>query len=198
MILQVCVELCTIHYQSDFNPETIVSNAIFADGAAAAVYAGRVPVRPPTSEIPGRCVELIATTSHVAADTLDRMSWRIGDTGFLMHLDAQIPAIMANAAREFVSNLARAGNAGLDDISKWAIHPGGRKIVEAVGESLGLGPTELQSSYSVLRNYGNMSSATILFVLERELARRQKTSELLACVAFGPGLTIEGALFHVR
>ncbi len=194
VVLQVAIELCSLHYQTDASPDTIVANAIFADGASAAVYGGeeRFAERAGVGGAP--VARVVGSHSDISADSLDKMSWRIGDTGFIMTLDAGIPAVLRDEAPGFVRALAKAGGVEREDIAGWAIHPGGRKIVESLQQTLELSDADVGSSYGVLRDYGNMSSATILFVLQRELARGLPAGSVVAALAFGPGLTMEGAL----
>ena len=184
VVLQVCVELCSLHFQKKALPDFLVANSLFADGAAAAVYAR-----------PGRfkrgLADLVATHSRVEKDSLEHMSWRIGPSGFEMRLDREVPARLKAAAPGFVGELF--DRAGLKrGGSAWAIHPGGRKIVEEVQSALGLTDSQVRSSLEVLSSCGNMSSGTILFVLDREL-RRASTGAVTA-LGFGPGLTMEGAV----
>ncbi|MFA6029677.1 MAG: type III polyketide synthase [Elusimicrobiota bacterium] len=184
VVLQVCVELCSLHFQKKALPDFLVANSLFADGAAAAVYAR-----------PGRfdrgLADLSATHSRVEGDSLEDMSWRVGSNGFEMRLDRQVPARLKTAAPGFVSELlGRAGLAQGD--CAWAIHPGGRKIVEEVQASLRLNDSEVRSSLEVLSACGNMSSGTIFFVLDRELRRVPRGP--VAALGFGPGLTMEGAV----
>ena len=184
VVLQVCVELCSLHFQKKALPDFIVANSLFADGAAAAVYA-----RP--GRFPAGLADLAATHSRVEADSLEHMSWRIGASGFEMRLDREVPARLKAAAPGFVKELldgagiARGGSA-------WAVHPGGRKIVAEVQAALGLTDSQVRSSLEVLSSCGNMSSGTILFVLDRELRRASR--DPVAALGFGPGLTMEGAV----
>jgi predicted naringenin-chalcone synthase len=184
VVLQVCVELCTLHFQKKALPDFLVANSLFGDGAAAAVYAR-----------PGRfkagLADLAATYSRVEKDSLEHMSWRIGPTGFEMRLDREVPAKLRAAAPGFVEELLdRAGlKPGEND---WAIHPGGRKIVDEIQSALGLTGSQTRSSREVLSACGNMSSGTIFFVLDRELRRRSRRP--VAALGFGPGLTMEGAV----
>lgn len=193
VVLQIAVELCTLHYQKKPTPDTIVSTALFADGAAAAVYAGSPSVS--TAGAATAPVQVLATHSDISPDSLDRMSWRVGDHGFIMTLDAKVPSILRDEAPAFIETLAKAGGMAVSDISGWAIHPGGRKIVESLQQIFDLSAEDVSSSTNVLRDYGNMSSATILFVLQEELARAHPSGSPIAAMAFGPGLTMEGALF---
>lgn len=184
VVLQVCVELCTLHFQKKALPDFIVANSLFGDGAAAAVYA-----RP--GRFKGGLADLSATYSRVEKDSLEHMSWRIGPTGFEMRLDREIPAKLKAAAPGFVTELL--GRAGLKrGENDWAIHPGGRKIVDEIQSALGLSDGQTRSSREVLSACGNMSSGTIFFVLDRELRRRSRRP--VAALGFGPGLTMEGAV----
>lgn len=185
VVLQVCVELCTLHFQKKALPDFIVANSLFGDGAAAAVYAR-----------PGRLKkglgDLLATHSRIEGDSLDHMSWRIGASGFEMRLDREVPARLKAAAPGFVAELL--GKAGLaHGASAWAIHPGGRKIIDEVQAALSLTDSQVLASREVLNACGNMSSSTILFVLDRELRRASKRA--VTALGFGPGLTMEGAIF---
>ncbi|MEK7384732.1 MAG: type III polyketide synthase [Elusimicrobiota bacterium] len=184
VVLQVCVELCSLHFQKKALPDFLVANSLFGDGAAAAVYAR-----------PGRFKnglgDLLATHSRVETGSLEHMSWRIGPTGFEMRLDREIPARLKAAAPSFVGELL--AKAGLKrEESAWAIHPGGRKIVDEVQAALSLTDSQVRSSLEVLSACGNMSSATILFVLDLELRRASRSP--VTALGFGPGLTMEGAV----
>lgn len=188
VVLQVCVELCSLHFQRDSDPESLVSNCLFGDGSAAAVFAG-------PQHADRKQASLVAT--HTALDnSLDHMTWRIGDHGFRMRLSTEVPRTLKKNAVPFVDALldfARTGRkeGGLG----WAIHPGGRQIVDALGEVLDLEDRDLESSRRVLLDHGNMSSATILFVLNRALTSNADSSHVVA-LGFGPGLTMEGAVFR--
>lgn len=184
--LIVSVELCSLHFQKRLSPEYIVANSLFADGAAAAVFAA-------PGERAGGLADLAAAHGRIAPDSLDQMSWRIGDTGFEMRLDRRVPDTIRTHAPGFVAELSARAGLAREDIRRWAPHPGGRRIVSALAEALGLDEDATRSSLGVLADYGNMSSATIFFVLERELARGGGGP--LAALGFGPGLTMEGAIF---
>lgn len=192
VVLHVCVELCSLHYQKDTATETLVANALFADGAAAAIYGAATG----TANAGGALARVLAARCSLSPDSLNRMSWRIGDTGYVMTLDPTVPGILREAVPQFLRELAGEAGVGVERIRSWAVHPGGRKILNELEESVGAAPGDLNSSYSILRDYGNMSSATILFVLDRELRRTSCPSGLIAAMAFGPGLTIEGCLME--
>jgi len=193
VVLQVSVELCSLHYQKSLEPDSLVANAIFSDGAAAAIYCSSTGMQ---EELLSPVAVVKGTRTDITPDSSDHMSWRIGDHGFVMTLDQGVPAVLQKAAPAFTQSLAEAARIPLADIAGWAIHPGGRKIVEAIQDSLGLTDDDVASSTNVLRDYGNMSSATVLFVLQQEIARRA-SGDHIASMAFGPGLTMEGAMLTV-
>ncbi|PIP82632.1 MAG: type III polyketide synthase [Elusimicrobia bacterium CG_4_9_14_3_um_filter_62_55] len=184
--LVVSVELCSLHFQKRLRPEFLVANSLFADGAAAAVFAA-------PGARPGGLADLAATHGRIAPDSRDQMSWRIGDTGFEMSLDRRVPGTIRAHAPAFVAELSARAGLAREDLRRWAPHPGGRRIVSALCEALSLDDDSTRSARGVLADCGNMSSATIFFVLEREFARGETGP--LAALGFGPGLTMEGALF---
>ena len=201
VVLQVCVELCSIHYRTDWSPDSIVCGALFADGAAAAVWAGvgrEGTMADDPADIPEAPVRAryLAGLSRVSPGTLDHMTWRIGDAGFVMTLDAAVPEILRAEAPGFLDDLLERAGVARSDVAGWAIHPGGRRIVEVLADALQLSASDVASSMAVLRGHGNMSSPTILFVIDEELKRRDRPAGPVVCLAFGPGLTIEGAVIE--
>ena len=184
--LVVSVELCTLHFQKRLLPDFLVSNSLFADGAAAAVFAA------PGARA-GGLADLAATYGSVAPGTQDMMSWRIGDTGFEMTLDRRVPDAIAAHAPDFVAGFLAQEELARSEVRRWAPHPGGRRIVSALADALSLDDEQTASARGVLADCGNMSSATIFFVLEREFAREGDGP--LVALGFGPGLTMEAALF---
>jgi alpha-pyrone synthase len=191
VVLVVCAELCTLHFQIEETLESAIVNALFSDGAAAAIFRSR------ESDADAR--GLIYRGSHTAIDedSLEDMSWDIGNTGFMMGLTSRVPSVIASHLPAFVEHLA-ASLGGRDEIDFWAIHPGGRAIVEKAQSVLDLDDNDVHDSLDVLRQYGNMSSPTILFVLKRFLDRVRGGDEAVkrgVAMAFGPGLTLEGAAF---
>jgi len=186
VVLVVSVERCTLHFQKRLLPEFMVANSLFADGAASAVFAAPGARR-------GGLADLAATHGSVAPDSFNQMSWRIGDTGFEMSLDRLVPDTIGAHAPAFVAELLAGAGLAREEVRRWAPHPGGRRIISALADALKLDEDATRSSREVLAGCGNMSSATIFFVLERELARGG-TGPLVA-LGFGPGLTMEGALF---
>jgi len=186
VVLQICVELCSLHYQKRPEADLIVANSLFADGCAAAVYG--------SSQRYGQGrARVLKSRSFLEEGSLSQMSWRIGNHGFEMRLATQVPMTLHSRAPDFVDNLLRSAGLGRDEVTKWAVHPGGPKILEALGDALELGAGSLDDSFAVLRDFGNMSSGTVFFVLERQLAG-QAMSGPTVVLGFGPGLSVEGAV----
>jgi len=193
-VLVVCAELCTLHFQIDDSLESVVVNSLFSDGAAGAVLSAR-----PESEARGR-LAYVDGRSHLDDDSMEDMTWAIGDTGFKMGLSSRVPDVVGDNLPSYVDNLLAPHGLSQEDVGFWAIHPGGRRIVEGAREALSLSEADVADSLAVLRRYGNMSSPTILFVLQRILEQQAQGDgappEHGVAMAFGPGLTIEGALFR--
>lgn len=193
-VLIVCVELCTLHFQIDDTLESVIVNSLFSDGAAAAVLSTRseADARGRLSYVDGRC--------HLDDDSMEEMTWTLGDTGFKMGLSSRVPEVVGENLPQYVDTLLGAHQLDRDDVDFWAIHPGGRRIVEGAQDALGLTDADVADSLAILRRYGNMSSPTVLFVLRRILTRAAQGDGAPlnrgVAMAFGPGLTIEGALFE--
>jgi predicted naringenin-chalcone synthase len=188
-VLVCAVELCTLHHQYGWNPEQIVANALFADGAAAAVCTGE-----PDSSVGSPLLHARSASSFIVPDTEDLMSWRIGDHGFEMGLSPRVPDVIRSTLRAWVQEWLSREGLTLDQVGEWAIHPGGPRILQACLEALELSSDDIVTSKSVLADFGNMSSPTILFILDR-LSRRAAPGPW-GLLAFGPGLTIEAALIE--
>ncbi|HEY0246870.1 MAG TPA: type III polyketide synthase [Gryllotalpicola sp.] len=184
VVLIVCVELCTLHLRSSEDPDQIVSSAVFGDGAAAAIVAAH----------PHAGLRVDALHSVVAPDSAEELAWTIGDSGFELTLSSALPRLLGS---EIVGALAPLHpGVALPDVEHWAIHPGGRAILDRTQQALGLSDAQLAPSRTVLRDHGNMSSPTVLFVLERIL-RTAREGERIVATAFGPGVTVESALLTV-
>jgi predicted naringenin-chalcone synthase len=193
-VLLCAVELCSLHLQEGWNPDHIVANALFADGAGAVVAVGSElgsAVGCLSSSKTGG-LQLVASSSTVLAGTEDLMGWTIEDHGFSMVLSSQVPRRIAAHLRPWLDHWLAGQGLVLPEVETWAVHPGGPRILRAVLESAGLQPTQIDLSTEVLSQFGNMSSATILFILER-LRTRAGSGPCLA-LGFGPGLTVEAAL----
>ena len=139
--------------------------------------------------------KMLSTSSFLFDNSSTFMGWKIGNFGFEMTLSPELPKIILESAIPALENILRTANIKKDDIKHWALHPGGRAILDSLQKGLSLTEEQMQPSRKVLRNYGNMSSASILFVL-KEIMDSQivKPDEYCCAVAFGPGLTMEVAL----
>ena len=189
VVLVVCVELCTLHLHVRNDPDTVMGNALFADGAAAAVVTAR------DVAVPGAALELVDFETTLAPVGEDELAWSVGDEGFEMILGTYMPRIIDDHVTDALAPLLRRTGLSVADIPQWAVHPGGRSILDKVESRLGLSAEQMAPSRAVLRDAGNMSSVTILFVLARLL--QTGTPGHVAAMAFGPGLSIESALLRL-
>ena len=187
--LLVSVELCSLHLQTEPTRDNILANLIFADGCAAALFSNG------NSNSLKPKFMLLSTSSYLFDNSSTFMGWKIGNFGFEMTLSPELPKIILESAVPALENISSKNNIRKEEIKHWALHPGGRAILDALQKGLSLTDEQMQPSRKVLRNFGNMSSASILFVL-KEIMDSQivKTNEYCCAVAFGPGLTMEIAL----
>lgn len=186
-VLLVCGEICTIHLRASSDPDQIISSAVFADGAAAAVVTAKASA--------GIRLELDDFATAITEEGESAMAWTIGDHGFEMTLTTEVPRIVGREVRGALQPII--GDPASAQL--WAVHPGGRSILDRVEAACALAPETLRHSRDILRDYGNMSSATILFVLQRILADAGSSDGArLIAVAFAPGLTVESARLIVR
>lgn len=185
VVLVVCVELCSLHHQYGWDPDQIVANALFADGAAALVCCGR-------SHADRAGFRVLDNGSTIVPGTTDAMGWRIRDHGFVMNLSPQVPELIHRHLRPWLEAWLARSDLTVADVSSWAVHPGGPRILSACGEALDLPRERLTDSVDVLAEFGNMSSPTVLFILDR--MRRRNAPTPCVMLGFGPGLAIEAAL----
>jgi predicted naringenin-chalcone synthase len=192
-VLIVSVELCTLHFQKSHDADHLVSNALFSDGAAACLVLGQPLASPAPS------LALRAFHCGLAPEGVQDMAWHIGDFGFEMTLSGYVPSLIEGGIGQLTTDLLKDLPVRREDIKHFALHPGGRKILEAIEQALGLSKQDNRHAYQVLRDYGNMSSATVLFVLRELLAAASPADNgapVLSC-AFGPGLTMEAMLLEI-
>lgn len=184
-VLLCSTELCSLHYQYRADPDQIVANALFADGAAAVVLGQQENSTGPW--------KLRDCGTGVIADSRELMSWRVGNHGFAMTLSPELPALIQQHLKPWLESWLDRYELTLEDIKTWAAHPGGPRILQGIQQALHLTQSDLAASYDVLEKFGNMSSATTLFLISELQSRNAE----LPCVAigFGPGITIEAALF---
>jgi alkylresorcinol/alkylpyrone synthase len=185
-VLLVAVELCGLTFQFlDVSKSNLVATALFGDGAAAVLFSGR-----------GDGPEVIGSQSTTWPDSLDVMGWNILNEGMQVVFARAIPAIVQKYARDNFSGLLRKYNMTLDDISHFLIHPGGAKVVDAYKAALCLNEGQLRISEEVLRDHGNMSSVTVLYIIERFMRERGGACNSPGIIsALGPGFSSETILF---
>lgn len=185
-ILIVCTELCTLHFQQVPSLDNMLSSLLFSDGSAAALVV-------PDGDAAGiRGVQIRGFYSEVVPEGKNDMTWGLSSTGFQMTLTGYVTDLIRADFGALVDHALEKTGVARHRINAWCIHPGGKKILEAIGKSLSLSNGELEPSYSVLRQYGNMSSPTILFVLKQVMENLQYSQpNCILGAAFGPGLTME-------
>ncbi len=182
VVLLVNLELCTLHLQETQDLEQVLSFLVFSDGCAASLV---------TSEATGLALD--SFRSVVIPETRDLITWKVRELGFDMLLSGRVPGEIARSLR--TTALEITGGVPVEEIDLWAVHPGGRSVLDAVEDGLGLQDGLLSASRHVLQCFGNMSSATVMFVLEQVM--KGATAGQSGCaMSFGPGLTAETLLFH--
>lgn len=186
--LIISVELASLTFQrTDTSPAHLISCALFGDGAAAAVVTGRG----------GEGPRIRFSRSHFFPHSLDAMGFDLRETGFHIILSKEVPSLIRSQIGDLLGGFLCKAGAGRDEITQFALHPGGQKLLSFVEEALVLEPAQTESSWYVLREFGNLSSATVLFVLKRMLETRQpKAGEKGILAAFGPGFTAEFSLLE--
>jgi alpha-pyrone synthase len=181
-VLVVCVELCTLHYQPSTSDDSVLSNTLFSDGAAAVLI---------HSQPNNNLFEIKQFHSALFKEGHTDMCWNITAKGFEMMLSSYVPALLNNGMQQ----LLKESSFDIAASDHLAIHPGGRKILDTLLTTLNKNAADLRDSYAVLKNYGNMSSPTILFVLYTMWQNATvKVKEKVSVLSFGPGLTIEAML----
>jgi len=180
-VLVVTVELSSLHFQPERKIERLLMMLQFADGAAAALVTGA-----------GAGIAIDRPFSLNLADSAELIRWDIGDSGFIMHLSGEVPGRIQAALADSAVRRRLWGNEDMAAIERWAVHAGGRSILDAVEQGLDLGRDALAPSRSVLARFGNMSSSTLMFILHDMLEGAGQGVAL----AFGPGLAAEGFRFE--
>ena len=185
-VMVVCTELCTLHFQKENSTDNITSSLLFGDGSAA------VLVMHDDDKLDG--LRIKDFYSEVAFKGKKDMSWGLSSSGFLMTLSGYIPDLIEEDFNSLTENALQHASYNKEDISHWCVHPGGKKILSSIQKSIDIPIEALQHSYNVLRDNGNMSSPTILFVLKEimnEMENSENKKANILGAAFGPGLTLE-------
>ena len=190
-VLIVCVELCTLHFQPKDNNDNLLANTIFGDGSAAVIVVSDAAAK--KNEQPGLLIN--GFYSMLLNKGKDLMGWNVTPVNYEMVLDGGIPEFIGDEVNNVLMKAGRKLNITASTIGKWAIHPGGKKILDSIKKRLPLNDSDMQYSYKVLADYGNMSSPTILFVMKEIMLAGHKPDETIFAIGFGPGLSIESAKF---
>ena len=186
-VLIVCTELCTLHFQRESTLDNITSSLLFGDGSAAVLICG--------DGNPHEGLHIDNFYSEIIPKGKRDMAWELSSNGFLMTLSGYIPDLIEEDFAKIVDRAMEKESISKDDISHWCIHPGGKRILEAIYNSLKFPKDQLSASYQVLNDFGNLSSASILFVLKEMLYTKKEIKKLFGA-AFGPGLTVETFTAH--
>lgn len=186
-VLIVCTELCTLHFQREATQDNITSSLLFGDGSAAVLVAA--------DDAEQEGLKMDGFYSEIIPKGKRDMAWELSSNGFLMTLSGYIPDLIEEDFENIVGRALQKESVSKEEVSHWCIHPGGKRILEAIQKSVGLPNGRLQASYEVLNEYGNLSSASILFVL-KEMLQAPKEVKRLFGAAFGPGLTVETFTAH--
>jgi predicted naringenin-chalcone synthase len=185
-VLIVCTELCTLHFQKETTADNIASALLFGDGSAAVLITH--------DDHKSDGLNIKNFYSEVGFDGKEHMSWQLSSTGFLMKLSGYVPELIEEDFHQLLQNALQNAHMNKEEITHWCIHPGGKRILSSIEKCSALTANDLQYSYRVLNDYGNMSSPTILFVLKEMIGSLQNEKEKRSNIfgaAFGPGLTME-------
>ncbi|MDX2172004.1 MAG: type III polyketide synthase [Bacteroidota bacterium] len=188
-VLIVCTELSTLHFQTDFSDDYLLSTSLFGDGCAAIIVSSES-----LYEIDCPKIKIDSFHSSILHKGKSDMTWNISDKGFILNLSSYVSELISDNIKTMLEALPIKSS----NIHYWAIHPGGKKIIDDFAKVMGLSKEDLKASYTILRNYGNMSSPTVLFVLKELISstRYNKPDESILTAAFGPGLSIETMLLR--
>ncbi len=183
-VLVVCTELCSIHFQKNYSDDYIISNQLFGDGCAV-VLVEATPNKYQDKDL----IKLNGFHSLLLHEGANDMAWQLSETGFKMNLTSYVSDLINGNIKSMLESI----NVQSENIDLWAVHPGGKKIIDGFCDALNLNAEKLKSSYEVLRDYGNMSSPTVLFVLKNLLEKNTHPTigQSIFVAAFGPGLSIE-------
>jgi len=187
-VMIVCTELCTLHFQKEPTIDSIASSLLFGDGAAAVLVT--------SDECNKKGLKLDQFYSEVITKGKKDMAWELSSSGFLMTLSGFVPELLEEDFNPLVTRALEKAGINRNEIAHWCIHPGGRRILDAIHRSLSFANGDLKYSYETLKEVGNLSSATILFVLKKIMNSGLTTGQKVFAAAFGPGLTMETFVAH--
>ncbi|RKR80657.1 putative naringenin-chalcone synthase [Mucilaginibacter gracilis] len=190
-VLVVSIELCTLHFQKNNTLDNWVANSLFSDGAAAVLVENELQ-----KIKPGKALLLRNFYSEFMPEASDDMGWYVGNLGFEMKLTSKVSKHIKKHIKALTGRVLQKAGLSFEQIDEFAIHPGGKSILEATEEALDISAAANHLAYQTLREYGNMSSATILFVLQKILRADTEAGKNILSFAFGPGLTVEGMILE--
>jgi predicted naringenin-chalcone synthase len=182
-VIIVCTELCTLHFQKEPTLDNITSSLLFGDGSAAVLVT--------SDEHKKNGLKLDNFYSEVITKGKKDMSWELSSSGFLMTLSGYVPELLEEDFSPLVTRALEKAGMKKNEIAHWCIHPGGKRILDAIYRSLEFNNSELDHSHETLKEVGNISSATILFVLKKIMENNSRPDQKIFGAAFGPGLTME-------
>jgi predicted naringenin-chalcone synthase len=185
-VLIVCTELCTLHFQRESTMDNIASSLLFGDGAAALLLTGEESMEG---------LELDGFYSQIVPKGKRDMAWELSSSGFQMTLSGYVPDLIEADFSSIVEEALKKTDTDYGSISHWCIHPGGKRVLEAIHKSLLFTNGQLKTSYEILNEFGNLSSATVLFVLKKMMHEKRSIKKIFGA-AFGPGLTVETFTAH--
>lgn len=191
-VLIVCTELCSLHFQKEVTDDNILSNALFADGAAAVLMEAATTKK--------KALMPVSFHMDLMPEGDQDMAWSIGNFGFEMKLTTYVPTLIEKGITDFTTTMLGKFGLNLESIKFLAIHPGGKRILKVIEKALNIPENKNKFAYSVLRNYGNMSSPTVLFVLNEifKSVSDEDHNEHVLSFAFGPGLTLGSLLLQIK
>jgi alpha-pyrone synthase len=191
-VLIVCTELCSLHFQAEGTEDNVLANALFGDGSAAVLVESNSKNR--------LRLQLEKFHNDLSKEGENAMAWTVGDRGFEMKLSAYVPDIIKSGIADLTQSLLNKISRKFSDIKHFAIHPGGKKILAVIEEELGITRMQNEAAYKVLQQYGNMSSPTVLFVLNEVVLNLTSgnNGERILSFAFGPGLTLESMILKIE
>ncbi len=189
-VLIVCIELCTLHFQKENTLDNWVANSLFSDGAAAVLVENTLK-----KSTAGKCLELKTFYSEFVHEAQSEMGWYVGNMGFEMKLTSKVSKLIKSHIKPIAQKLLDKAGLTFADVGGYAVHPGGKKILEATESAFNIPAEANRFAHEVLRDYGNMSSATILFVLKKIMEDNSASANKnILGFAFGPGLTVESMI----
>ncbi len=188
-VLVVCVELCTLHFQNNKTDENLLANALFGDGAAALILSN-------DKKETGISLAPIQFHCGLLPEGDKEMAWQIGNHGFQMKLSSYVPDLIGKGISDLIEKLTKNLSSSP---THYAFHPGGKRILEVIEKELGISKAQNFAAYDVLKNYGNMSSPTVLFVIKHlmDTLTEENKDESILSLAFGPGLTLESMILKI-